>query len=330
MPPENEAPEIKLEVPEPAEAAPAKGWPASMTVSIAAVAVTAIVGILGTVNTWTSQKYEEEKNARDFMLGCVSSAATVAQMAFKLSSDFKDMPDDEKINQVNIIIASFPPDTASRFLTALASRVGTSQSVISAFQVAQQNLSTEMAKQERAACPNETRLIGVSEASAIAAPPPAPAVVPASPPTAAAPPVGGGQGKLAAPAPAPPAPPPAVVPHAVTIYYQITQREDANYARMIANDVAGAPPGTDSGARFPSAGVQLVSAAAPLAETEVRYYRTDQDTAASDLKDQILEEAQAKGLKLTVRSRYIGDKYPNLPSGRMEVWFQPLTKAHQG
>lgn len=329
MPAENEPPEIKLEVPEAAEAAPAKGWPASMTVSIAAVAVTAIVGILGTVNTWTSQKYEEEKNARDFMLGCVSSAATVAQMAFKLSSDFKEMPDDEKINQVNIIIASFPPDTASRFLTALASRVGTSQSVISAFQVAQQNLSTEMAKEERAACPNETRLIGVSEASAIPAAPPTPAAAPAPAapiPQAAAPPAGGGHNPVASPA----TPAPAAAPHPLTIYYQITQREDANYARMIAKDVAAAPPGTDSGATFPSAGVELVSAAAPLAETEVRYYRTDQDTAASDLKDQILEEAQAEGLKLTVRLRYIGDKYPNLPSGRMEVWFQPLTKAHQG
>jgi hypothetical protein len=311
---EPELPDSQIEIPEPTDHSTGKGWPATVIVSIAAVAVTALVGILGVINTRNSQFYEEEKSEREFRLSCVASAATIAQMAFALSKDFSSMPDNEKINQINIIIASFPPDTASRFLGALAPRMGNAQAVIRAFQVAQNNSISLVEAYKRLACPSAPQLIGTNDATTDPTPqstpqPPQPQTSPSS----------------AVTAPSPSVTPP--VKPKLTIYYQITQRADLNYANMIAKGIADA---TDLSPSFPSAGVELVPAARPLGQTEIRYYRPDQDAAAQDLLEQLLTEAKGKSLNLSARTVYIGAKYPNLPPGRMEVWFQPLTLAHQG
>jgi hypothetical protein len=309
---EPELPDSQTEMSKPTDHS--AGWSAALIVSIAAVAVTALVGILGVYNTHKSQFYEEEKSEREFRLSCVASAATIAQMAFALSKDFASMPDNEKINQINIIIASFPPDTANRFLGALAPRMGSAQPVIRAFQVAQNNSVAFVEADKRLVCPSAPQLIGTDDAAADLTPAstPQPPQPQTSPPSVAA-------------APSPSATTP--VKPRLTIYYQITQRADLNYATMIAKGIAEA---TDLKASFPSAGVELVPAARPLGQTEIRYYRADQDAAAQDLLEQLLNEAKGKSLNLSARTVYIGAKYPNLPPGRMEVWFQPLTLAHQG
>lgn len=117
--PEPEQPDGKVELPEAPESKSARSFSATVIVSLAAVIVTAFVGILGIVNTHRSQLDEEAKNERDFKLSCVSSAATMAQMALGLSKEFRSMSDDDKIHQINVIIALFPPDSASRLLAAL-------------------------------------------------------------------------------------------------------------------------------------------------------------------------------------------------------------------
>jgi hypothetical protein len=42
-------------------------------------------------------------------------------------------------------------------------------------------------------------------------------------------------------------------------------------------------------------------------------------------------EKKAKDARLSLSGKtvYIGNKYPNLPPGRIEVWFQPLAQASQ-
>jgi hypothetical protein len=67
----------------------------------------------------------------------------------------------------------------------------------------------------------------------------------------------------------------------------------------------------------------LVPAAA-LAQTEIRYYRQDQAKAATELKELLEEKARNDQLPLSGKIVYIGNRFPNLPPGRIEVWFQPL------
>jgi hypothetical protein len=243
-------------------------------------------------------------------------------MAFALSKDFASMPDDEKVNQINIIIASFPPDTANRFLSALAPRMGNAQPVIRAFQVAQDNAVASVEVDKRLTCPSATQLIGTNEANAgpgaqITPQPPQAQTTPQPPQAQANPSRTDATATTTAP----------TAKHKLTVYYQVTQSADLRYAGMIAKDVADA---TDLSASFPSAGVDLVAAVRPLGQTEVRYYRLEQEDAALDLRNQLRIEAKAMSLDLNVQAVYIGAKYPNLPSGRMEVWFQPLVHAHQG
>ncbi len=223
---EPELPDSQIEMPEPTNHSTGKGWPATVIVSIAAVVVTALVGILGVINTRNSQFYEEEKSEREFRLSCVASAATIAQMAFALSKDFASMPDNEKINQINIIIASFPPDTASRFLAALSPRMGNAQPVIRAFQVAQNNSIALVEADKRLACPSAPQLIGTNEATVDPSPQPAPQQPPQT-------------SRSSATAPTSPLATPSVQ-QKLTIYYQITQRADLGYANMIAKGVADA------------------------------------------------------------------------------------------
>jgi hypothetical protein len=134
-------------------------------------------------------------------------------------------------------------------------------------------------------------------------------------------------------APPPPPPPPvaAGAPDALRLatYYQITSAADRPLADQVAHDVGLPGSATPAAASYPSAGVQLVRTA-PLPVTQVRYYQADQDEAAAALGERIVAAGRARGLQLSVRTLYIGDRFPNLPSGRIEVWFQPLQAAHHG
>jgi hypothetical protein len=286
------------------------GWiaTASVSVSVAAVLVTALIGLLGWMNTRNSQAYEEDKSEREIALNCVSSGATVANMAIALSKDFKDMPEDEKINYMNIIIASFPPDTASRFLLALSPLISKPE-VLVAFQASQMSIGTLARTNQRHACPDAPPLIQAQRTAEGAAGP------------SLGPPPAAQQSDQQTP---PSAPPPATTP-ALTVNYQITRQVDRDYAKSLAKEIDETKRGSDANTAFPSGGVLVVPTAAGLKQTEIRYYHQDQVEAAALLQGLIKENGRDE---LSGKIVYIGDKYPNLPPGRIEVWFQPLVDGY--
>ena len=323
--PEPEQAGGKVELPEAPESKPARGLSATVIVSFAAVIVTAFVGILGIVNTRRAQLDEEAKNERDFKLGCVSSAASMARMAYDLWKDFKSLDDNDKIHQVNVIIALFPPDSAKRLLAALSDSTGPAQPVITAFQAAQSNLDDQIQQDQtnedrRAACQTVKQLLAFNGGTVEtqSPPPAAPGQVQSAAPTAAPP----SSTSMSTAAPSPP--PPGA---SFAIYYQITQPADLNYAKLLAKDAEGTTEPKAAGTLFQSAGVEVVPAAKPFTQTEIRYYRLDQAAAAEELASQLRNAATAKSLKLEFHTAYIGAAYPNLPTGRMEVWFQRLVLA---
>ena len=212
------------------------------------------------------------------------------------------MPEDQKINYMNIIIASFPPDTASRFLSALSPLISKPE-VLVAFQASQISIKALGSTNQRHACPDPPPLIPVAQRTTEATAPTAPQTDQPRPPSA---------------------PPPGNTP-TLTVYYQITRQLDRDYATRLAKEIDDATRGSDANTAFPAGGVQLVPTAAGLKQTEIRYYHQDQLEAAALLRGLMEENGRDE---LSSKIVYIGDKYPNLPPGRIEVWFQPLVDGY--
>jgi hypothetical protein len=94
-----------------------------------------------------------------------------------------------------------------------------------------------------------------------------------------------------------------------------------NDRRLAVEIVAGL------GEQFPSGGVEYVSSwnARPRAAGEVRFYRSAQAPTARALADLLRERTRAAtGQEVEFRAVDISGTYPNLPGGRVEVWFPKL------
>jgi hypothetical protein len=96
---------------------------------------------------------------------------------------------------------------------------------------------------------------------------------------------------------------------------------EENDRRLAGEIVAGL------GEQFPSAGVEYVPSwnAKPRVAGEVRFYRTAQEPTARALADMLRERTRAAtGREVEFRALDISGTFPNLPSGRVEVWFPKL------
>ncbi|MBS0639563.1 MAG: hypothetical protein JSS43_06800 [Proteobacteria bacterium] len=308
------------------------GWRATVipsTVSIAAV----VLSLVSLYNARQAQDYEQLKAERDFAVNCANSAADVAKLVFDKSETFDKLPAAGKINFVNVILASYPPLVAQRFVKALAPRVDPADTgSIWALQEALDRIAREIASNSghpgtaEFPCPAVKDLIPVRPAASVVAglspsPVPIPLPVPTPAPTAGAQPA-----PPPTPAPVAPAPvPPATATADLTVYYQATRMEDRTQAEAIGQAVAKASAGS-VGVHFPSAGVEVVSTAASVSQIEIRYYHRDQEDAAR----QLLSLVQQASGQSSGRIRFIGNSFPNLPQGRIEVWLPslPWTNAY--
>lgn len=295
-----------------------RGTVVPMMVSGAAVLVSLIVG-LGTMTlNSTSQKSQRDRDERQLELSCINSAASFAHLVFDYSKEFSALKEPrDKINYLNMITGSFPPSVAERFLLALTPQLRPEETFVTTqFQAALENVRAANAKHMRA-CPTTEAKVSSQEPLPVVASitrtsntsaPASPAPIP---------------GRIPPVSPVPPAEAPIVV---LKTYYHITREADRSYARELAESVASAAaPG--SGASFPKAGIELVPLARPLQDLQVRYYHPEQETLARQLLDLLLADARRRQLAVTGRVVYLGESFPNLPLGRIEVWFPPLASA---
>ena len=104
----------------------------------------------------------------------------------------------------------------------------------------------------------------------------------------------------------------------LVVFVHVARRDDRAGAAAIASSL---------GPEWPLAGVEYVPAWGAQARTtgEVRYYRPGDAAAAADLARLLVAETRVRtGKEVAFRAIDISRTFPNLPTGRIEVWFPQL------
>ncbi|WP_137127671.1 hypothetical protein [Roseomonas sp. HF4] len=207
----------------------------------------------------------------------------------------------------NTVIALFPPAEAAAILRAMRHDLPSAVMDEPAVQNAWREMLDQLEDSAPAGCERSPDL-------RIALPAPRGAVVAAAPASPAAPP------RPAEGCPALPAP--VANAERLTVFAQVVQEPDRPLARRIL-DRANA---VDQD--FSRAPIENVNARNPAAQAaEVRYYRTGQQEEAERLVGVIRHAACLEGLGgplSALRAVFIGDRFRNLPAGRIELWFPRL------
>lgn len=264
---------------------------------------------------------ERRASAREEDRKCLETGLDTAKFALERVAVFAGKEAAPQLGIINTVLATFPPEAALNILRAFQ-QSATLPAVTGILQDAQDRMRREIEENDRRGVLDGT-LDGVNHVlfgadhgcigqrypyNATGAPPPPEPV----PETAPRPPQAGG-----APT-ARPAPGPADI---LTVYYQISRDRDRGLASLLAREVAQDQAG------FPQAGVELVRGVRDLPGTQIRFYFRDQEPRARALADALRDAASRAQVPLQTEVQYIGDRFPNLQHGRIEVWFQPLEPA---
>ncbi len=239
----------------------------------------------------------------------VESGLKLSQFAIDQRTLFLAASADEQVRAVRLVQALLPPEEAGRMLDAMG-KVATQAEVLSEVALGKQQLSSYQSPLVRSTpAPSPPQV----------SPPPAPPA-PRSPAPASSAPAPAQSTAANAPGPAAsPAVTPQVVPAPaaiaglpLTLYYHVQRAEDRDLANAVA--AALAPQ------KFPSAGVQIIPQGPTQAQ--VRYYKPAQKEAAQALAELLSQQVSAQtGAAVPFKPVDISATFPNLPGGRMEVWF---------
>jgi len=299
-------------------------WRATVVPMLLSMAAVSISGAQ-IVSTWNSNVAEGTRKGQAFQLDCLRAGSDMTKLLMDHWAEFDAATGPVQINYANTMLATLPPAVAERALLALAARVdptdaATQNAFLTGILRARQ-LAADPAGhlgQETFPCPAVKDLAQVADRRPGHGVP----VATAAEPAAAPPPRDD-----AAP---PSAPPSALAKPRLLTFYHVTRRPDRATARLLAAAIEAAAARPEILVQFPPAGPAEWVRSADLAYTQIRYYRYDQAEAADILANLIAVAAKEAKVALTAKAVYIGGTFPNLPEGRIEVWFQPLSDALAG
>ncbi|MBK1660326.1 hypothetical protein [Paracraurococcus ruber] len=275
---------------------------------------------------------ERRASAREQDRKCLETGLETAKFALDRVAEFGRTDAARQVSVINTVLATFPAEAALNILRAFEQSASI-PAVTGILRDAQERLRSEIAQNARSGvvegaltalnallfspdhgCIGERRpYAAIDHAST---PPPGVPDRPTPRPEPAAP--GPATPGPAIPGPASPAP---TVAEALTVFYQVTRDRDRDLATALGQAVA------QEGAGFPKAGVELIRGIRDLPATQVRYYFADQAERARSLAEALRGAAARAQVPLQAQVQFIGDRFPNLPRGRIEVWFQPLDPA---
>jgi hypothetical protein len=274
----------------------------SGVVSVAAVVVSgAQVWMANTAQVSADRRAEADRQEQDrrtksdIWLRCIETALKSAEYAAKLREDFvkagSEPNPQRQVALMNVVIATFPPGTARRILQAAASEGG-SPAVQQRYVEARDALPPE----DNAACLiTDVVLQRVPEERTASAELPTASLT----------------GTGCKPNPTP-------TPLGVTVFPQIVREDDKVRAQQILAGLVQLAPNT-----VVKAIDEVPSHDPKRAKAEIRYYYKDQEDIAERLTTLLAQVGclEGKGGIGTFQPRYIGDRFSNLPRGRIELWF---------
>lgn len=264
---------------------------------------------------------------------CVETGMKVGEFTRSLLRD--NPPNDaEAVERLaNTLIGLFPPAEAAAVLRTM--RVNLPKELVGQVRISQRWDETLEALESGPAT-GCVRALGVrfelaTDVQVASLPdrvtPPMPPPVSSAPPPPPPPPrAGPAAGPAAANPPAcPDQPARPVNAERLLVFTQIVQSADRDPARRVLDRADRLDP------IFNRAPIEDVRARAPDAQRpEVRYYRRDQSDEAAYLVALIRSAACLEGLGTPLaglRAVYIGDRFQNLPTGRIELWMPRLTSG---
>lgn len=299
-------------------------WRATVVPLLLSMAAVSISGAQ-IVATWNSNVAEGTRKGQAFQLDCLRAGSDMTKLLMDHWAEFDAATGPVQVNYANTMLATLPPAVAERALLALAARVDPTDAatqnafltgILNARQLAAD--SAGQFGQESFPCPavkNLAQVAGRRPGHGVPAATAAEATAAPSPDEDAAPPS---------------APPSAPAKPRLMTFYHVTRRPDRATAKLLAAAVEAAAARPETPVQFPPAGPAEWVRSADLAYTQVRYYRYDQAEAAGILANLIAAAAREAKVPLMANAVYIGGTFPNLPEGRIEVWFQPLSVSLAG
>ncbi len=265
---------------------------------------------------------DRRAGAREQDRKCLETGLDTAKFAMEHVAKFGGKDPAPQLYIINTVLATFPPDAALNILSAFK-QSATLPAVTGILQDAQDRIQEEIDSNNRPGLLDRA-LNGVNEVLFGAD---HGCIGKRNPYNA----TGAPSAEVSRPEPKPPdtRPGPTTAPvvpetapqEAVTVFYQISRDRDRGLAVLLSKDVAGDRP------EFPAAGVELVRGVRDLPVTQIRFYFRDQDGRARALSAALQEAARRLQVPLKIEAVYIGERFPNLQRGRIEVWFQPLQQA---
>ncbi|WP_159351497.1 hypothetical protein [Roseomonas harenae] len=283
---------------------------AAAAVSLAAVVITGAQVYNTIVNsqnererTEISQAEQRRRSETEQRIRCLETGTKVAEFAASQRDSFVNKEPKEQVSFMNIVLASFSPATARRVLVATASEAR--DSVVRArFEEALEQLRSDPATE---ACPAVNLTLRLPEPRS---------EQPVQPPPEPVPQTTGACPAVTAPASAAPL---AIYPHVVLEADRPAVRKIVDRVRAQATDFTRVP-------------IDMVEVRNPLSQAaEIRYYFREQEPQARRLAELLKSAACLEGITGLgdFRVNYIGDRYSNLPPGRIEVWFPAISRSTQ-